>query len=105
MATFAPPLPEVLGLGSRGGRVGEAWRDAWKMLSRGEWVNADEIADKVGPANDMKPESVRKMLSFVEGQGFIIKEYRLHPVTVRRLGTEFPSRRQRVWYRVSADKV
>ena len=101
MATFAPP--QISGLGTRGGCAERVWAAAWNELRGGGWLEAAALAARIGPPNGLKPESALKLLSQIHRGGLLDREYRLASVMVTRKGVEFPSRRQRVWYRVKGN--
>lgn len=93
-------------MGARNGVSLEAWRAAWSvMVGRHDWLSGNELADQISSQYDLKPESVRKLLSAVERAGMIEKRYALVPTPVMRNGSSFPSRRQHVFYRVPADQA
>lgn len=92
------PAPARGNKGNKGGRVAQAWQDAWNEL--GEWQNGRELVAKVAPPHDVKPVSLLTHIIRMVAEGYLEVEYRIVPQKIVRYGKEFQSARRMAFYRI-----
>jgi hypothetical protein len=90
-------------LGAKGGRMAQAWQQAWDQLSRTEWTDGLELARTVAEANGLKPISVTEMFCRMRAAGALEQEMLPASTTYLRGGKEYTAQRKRVHYRIAAD--
>jgi hypothetical protein len=54
-----------------GERIGPAWRAAWRMLDREQWINGGDVAAAVAPRCGLQVETVKNLLSSARRAGLL----------------------------------
>jgi len=113
--TDAPDIPNPAwpngGYPTKGKRLGPAWADLWKEISkasaRGNAVDGKELSGKVALTYGLSDQTLLALLSRAAGAGLLVKETRAVKVSVSRApsratpeGRTINSTRNRTFYRL-----
>jgi len=104
-----PPLTEgsrTYQQGAKGGKVSTAWQWMWDNLSKTEYTEGRELAERAAARFELKQSTMLAQLSRMARARVLEVELRSLPIQVQRTvngkQSSYPSRQKHAFYRIKA---
>lgn len=94
--------PRGTRLGVRDGKVGQGWQLFWDALSRTEYVQGQDLAEKIAGRLGIKATSIMAQVHRMAQDGYLERDHRKVDITMSRGGKTFPAQRSRTFYRIAS---